>query len=82
MMRRHRDARIINTGSVGLPGIGAVTPYNDDVHWAEYAVLDADNDHCTIALHRTALDVSEMIRIARASAMPEFAWWSSLWRWG
>jgi predicted phosphodiesterase len=80
MMRRHRSARIINTGSVGLPGIGAVTPYNRDVHWAEYAVLDADGDHTAIALHRTPLDVAAMIRVARASEMPESDWWSSLWR--
>jgi putative phosphoesterase len=80
MMRRHRGTRIINTGSVGLPGIGAVTPYNRDVHWAEYAVLDADGDHTAITLHRTPLDVAEMIRVSRASDMPEFAWWSSLWR--
>ncbi|MGI8858102.1 MAG: metallophosphoesterase family protein [Thermomicrobiales bacterium] len=80
MMRRHRGARIINTGSVGLPGIGAVTPYNRDVHWAEYAVLDGDGDHTAITLHRTPLDVAAMVRVAHASDMPESAWWSSLWR--
>jgi predicted phosphodiesterase len=79
MMRRHKGARIINTGSIGLPGIGAVTPYNEDVHWAEYAVLDADGDHTAIILHRTPLDVAEMIRVAHASEMPESEWWSSLW---
>jgi predicted phosphodiesterase len=82
MMRRHGGARIINTGSVGLPGIGAVTPYNEDVHWAEYAVLDADGDQTAITLHRTPLDVAEMIRVAHDSDMPESEWWSSLWRQG
>jgi predicted phosphodiesterase len=82
MVRRHKGARIINTGSVGLPGIGAVTPYNEDVHWAEYAVLDAEGGHIAIALHRTPLDVAEMIRVSSAGEMPEFAWWSSLWRRG
>ena len=80
MLRRHRDAQIINTGSVGLPGIGAVMPYNDDVHWAEYAVLDAESDHSAIIFRRIPLDVSEMIRVAQASDMPEIAWWSSLWQ--
>jgi predicted phosphodiesterase len=79
MVRRHKGARIINTGSVGLPGIGAVAPYNRDVHWAEYAVLDADGDHTAITLHRTPLDVAEMIRVAHDSDMPESEWWSSLW---
>jgi predicted phosphodiesterase len=82
MMRRHRGARIINTGSVDLPGIGAVTPYNRDVHWAEYAVLDADGDHTAITLHRVPLDVAAMLHVAHASDMPETAWWSSLWRRG
>ena len=81
MVRRHKDAQV-NTGSVGLPGIGAVTPYNRDVHWAEYAVLDVDREHTAITLHRTPLDVAAMIRVARASDMPETAWWSSLWRQG
>jgi len=80
MMRRHKDMQIINTGSVGLPGIGAVTPYNRDEHWAEYAVLDVDGDHTAITLHRTPLDVAAMVRVAHASDMPESAWWSSLWR--
>ena len=51
-----------------------------DVHWAEYAVLDAEGDHTAITLHRTPLDVAEMVRVAHASTMPEFEWWSSLWR--
>jgi predicted phosphodiesterase len=80
MMRRHRGIPIINTGSVGLPGIGAVTPYNRDVHWAEYVVLDVGGDHVAITLHRTPLDVAAMVRVAPASGMPEADWWSSLWR--
>ena len=80
MLRRHRGMRLVNTGSVGQPGIGAVKAYNDDVHWGEYAVLDADSDDCAITFHRITLDVAEMIRIAQASDMPEIAWWSSLWR--
>lgn len=82
MLRRHKGARIINTGSVGLPGIGAVMPYNRDVRWGEYAVLDAADDHTAITFHRTPLDVEEMIAAAYASGMPEPAWWASLWQHG
>ncbi|MGI8689182.1 MAG: metallophosphoesterase family protein [Thermomicrobiales bacterium] len=82
MMRRYRDYQIINPGSVGLPGIGSVRPYNRDVHWAEYAVLDVDDDQTRIAFHRIALDVEKMIAAAYASGMPEPAWWASLWQRG
>lgn len=80
MMRRHEGVRVINTGSIGLPGIGAVTPYNRDVRWAEYAVLDADGEYTAITFHRTPLDVAAMIRVAHASEMPESDWRASLWR--
>lgn len=82
LVRRHRDARIINAGSVGLPGIGAVPPYNRDVRWAEYAVLDVGGDHAAITLHRTPLNVAEVVRVAHASGMPQAAWWASLWKQG
>ena len=80
MLRRHRDRRIVNPGSVGLPGVGSVRPYNRDVHWAEWAVLDVDDDQTRITFHRTSLDVETMIEMAYKSGMPEPAWWASLWR--
>ncbi len=82
MLRRHRDRQIINVGSVGLPGIGAVLPYNRAVHWAEYAVLDVDDDDTRITFHRVALDVENMVETAYASGMPELDWWVSLWKRG
>ncbi len=82
MMRRYRDRQIINPGSIGLSGVGSVRPYNRNVHWAEYAVLDVDDDQIRIAFHRIALDVETMIASAYASGMPEPAWWASLWQRG
>lgn len=82
MLRRHRDRRIINPGSVGLPGVGSVRPYNRDVHWAEWAVLDADGDDTRVSFHRTPLDVATMIEAAYASGMPEPDWWASRWQHG
>lgn len=80
MLRRYRDRRIINPGSVGLPGVGSVRPYNRDVHWAEWAVLDVDDDDTRISFHRTPLDVEKMIAAAYASGMPEPDWWAARWR--
>ncbi len=82
MLRRHRDRQIINPGSVGLPGVGSVRPYNHNVHWAEYAVLDVDDDATCVSFHRIALDVESMIAAAYASGMPEPDWWASLWERG
>ncbi len=79
MLRRHRDMQIVNPGSVGLPGVGATSPPNQHVRWAEYAVIDVDGEHLMIALHRTPLDVERMIATARASGMPNVAWWASKW---
>jgi predicted phosphodiesterase len=80
MLRRYGEARVINPGSVGLPGTGAIPPYNHDVHWAEYAVLDVADDRVAVHLHRIGLDVAAMLDGARASGMPEYDYWAAKWR--
>ncbi|HEU5347113.1 MAG TPA: metallophosphoesterase family protein [Ktedonobacterales bacterium] len=79
MMRRYGDAHLINVGSVGLAGVGAVVQRNRHVRWAEYAVVESDGDHLDISLRRTPLDVERMLESARASGMPEIEWWAGLW---
>lgn len=71
--------RTVNPGSVGLPGIGAIGPYNRGVRWAEYAVLDVDGDRTEVALRRAPLDLPALLAAARASDMPQYDWWASLW---
>jgi putative phosphoesterase len=80
MLRRHGTMRLINPGSVGLPGVGPAPPYNTDAHWAEYAVLDADGERAVISLCRTPLDLPAMIAAVAASGMPYGEWWASRWR--
>lgn len=80
MLRRYRDGRLINPGSVGLAGVGASVQRNRDVHWAEYAVIEADGERLEVSLRRTPLDVGAMVEAAYASGMPEVAWWTGLWR--
>lgn len=82
MVRRYRDAHIVNPGSTGLPGVGpAATLRNRDVRWAEYAVVDVDGERLNISLRRTPLDVEQMVALAYASEMPAPAieWWAGLW---
>jgi hypothetical protein len=83
LMRSYRGGRIVNAGSVGLPGVGPGGPHletNQNVGWAEYAVLTAAEGGLSIDLRRTALNVPKMLRAAKASKMPQFEWWMSRWR--
>ncbi|QBD79430.1 metallophosphoesterase [Ktedonosporobacter rubrisoli] len=82
MLRRHEQALLLNPGSVGLPGIGPERedlPRNQDVHWAEYAILTLDNGHVSVDLRRTPLDVSAILHAGYASGMPNLASWVRYW---
>jgi predicted phosphodiesterase len=79
MLRRHGGMRLVNPGSVGLPGVGPAPPYNTNVRWAEYAVLEVDGERTEISLRRTPLDVSAMVAVAEASGMPAVSWWAARW---
>jgi predicted phosphodiesterase len=83
LMRAYRGGRIVNPGSVGLPGVGPGGPRletNEDVSWAEYAVLTAAEGGISIDLRRTALNLPKMLRAAKASKMPQLDWWAAHWR--
>ncbi len=82
LVRRYRDGRLLNPGSVGLPGVGAgPPPQNRNVDWGEYAVFDMDGDRVhSVALHRLPLDVGAMLHIAAECDMPERKWWESKWQ--
>lgn len=79
MVRSYRGRRLINVGSVGLPGIGAIRPYNPNVHWAEYAVVDAGTTGLEVSLRRVALDIAAMIADAHMSRLPHVDWWAGTW---
>jgi predicted phosphodiesterase len=83
LVRAYRGGRIVNPGSVGLPGVGPGGPdleTNQDVSWAEYAVLTVAEGGVSVDLRRTALNVPKMLRAAKASKMPRFEWWTERWR--
>jgi predicted phosphodiesterase len=79
MIRRYRDGRLINPGSVGLPGVGAGRPYNLNPDWADYAIVDLGDDRTVLTLCRTRIDVRALIARARDAGMPEMEWWTSTW---
>lgn len=82
LFRRHGCARVINPGSVGLPGVGPGTPdlpVNRGVRWAEYAVLEADSGRLNVELRRVPVDLDRTLEAARASGMPHLDWWAGRW---
>ena len=82
MVRRLGATTFVNPGSVGLPGVGPGTdglPVNQNVAWAEFAVLEDGDRGIGIELRRIPLDVAEMIRTAERSGMPHVDWWRSHW---
>lgn len=82
LLRRHGDALVINPGSIGLPGVGPGgpdLPVNQQVSWAEFAVLSVGGEHTSVDLRRTAIDVERALAVAAASGMPHVAWWASKW---
>lgn len=82
LFRRHGDARMLNPGSVGLPGVGPGTPdlpVNGRARWAEYAVLEAADGRLAVDLRRVPVDLGRTLEAARASGMPHLEWWTGRW---
>ena len=82
LVRRDGDLLFVNPGSVGLPGVGPSHPLLElsrAVAWAEYAVLDAAAGGLRVELRRVPLDLDHLFADARASGMPDLAWWLDRW---
>jgi len=83
LVRRRRDAWLVNPGSVGLPGVGPDSPYlaaPRPASAAEYAVVDVSAGRVDIELRSVPLDVEHMVGFARACGMPHADWWAGRWR--
>lgn len=82
-LRQFDQQRFLNPGSAGLPGIGPTSdeiPRNRDVDWAEYAIVDASEEALAIEFRRVSVDVAAILHVAREVGMPDFDWWSTLWK--
>jgi predicted phosphodiesterase len=79
MIRRYADSIIVNPGSVGLafrswwPRPVRISP------WAEYGVLDGEDERLSIDLRRTPFDVSAFLEMSLKSGMPHAEWWVQSW---
>ena len=70
-IRRNGDLFFFNPGSVGF----AFSQYQPDGQfqadpWAEYAILNAENNQTSLEFRRVPFDTQELIRIYRASGRP------------
>jgi predicted phosphodiesterase len=81
LLRRYRDALVVNPGSVGLaydrvpiPGATVRNPA-----WAEYAILTVAGACVSVDLRRVPFDVAALVRTARERAMPHAQWWGADW---
>jgi predicted phosphodiesterase len=81
MLRRYRDALLLNPGSVGLaydrapsPGVSVRNP-----PWGEYAIVTASGGRLGVDLRRVPFDVAALKRAARANGMPYAEWWRAEW---
>ncbi|GHO85870.1 metallophosphoesterase family protein [Dictyobacter formicarum] len=82
MIRRYRDAHLVNVGSIGLPGVNAGSPElpdNHHVRWSEYGVLSIEQGRLSIDLRRTPLNLAALLEACRNSTMPCQEWWIQKW---
>lgn len=81
LVRRYRDAIVLNPGSVGLPHERERT--TDAVYnplRAEYAFLTDEDGSLNVKLRRTSLDSEAVVGAAQESDMPHADWWAEDWR--
>ncbi len=81
MTRRHRDALIVNAGSVGAPM--EEMPFTGEprlMPWAEYAIVDYQRGQLSVASRRISYNLSGEQKAAFVNGMPYASEWVQRWR--
>jgi len=80
MIRQHKHVIILNPGSVGMPLIFPIPGQEQRaILRAEYAIVEMRDGILSIDLRQLPIDYDEMVRIARASGLPDADFWISAW---
>jgi len=81
MLRRHRDALVLNPGTVGFvkDAIMPATPIRNP-SWAEYAVIACDDGQLDVSLRRVPFDLDALFAAFDASGIPRAHWRQGDWR--
>jgi predicted phosphodiesterase len=80
MMRRHRNASVIDVGSVGQPF--EEMPFHGTprfLPWAEYAIVGWVRGTLSVDLRRVPIDLDAVRRAAKESDMPGADEWADSW---
>jgi len=81
MMRRYRDAIVLNPGAVGFAkdAIPPAEPVRNP-SWAEYAVISSDGGRLDVSLRRVPFDLDALFAALDASGIPRPQWRKGDWR--
>jgi predicted phosphodiesterase len=82
MLRRHRDALVVNPGAVGFvkDAIPPAAPVRNP-SWAEYAVIASDGGGwLDVSLRRVPFDLDALFAAMDASGIPRAQWRKGDWR--
>jgi predicted phosphodiesterase len=80
MLRRFGHVTLINPGSTGLPyERNPATGQVCHPPWAEYALVEWQNDAMAIEFRRAPFDLEALIQAALESDMPHAEWWIKNW---
>ncbi|MBI3658967.1 metallophosphoesterase family protein [Candidatus Acetothermia bacterium] len=82
MIRRFREAIVMNPGSVGLPYERPRAKKEEILNppWAEYAIINYEKEKLGIELRRVPVDIQAIRQAALQSTMPDAAEWAAGWR--
>ena len=80
MFRRHKDALVLNPGSVGF-GMDHIPPHAEVRHpaWAEYAILNVEGDALSVELRRTPFNTTPLLQAIQSSGIPHAEWLANTW---
>ena len=81
MLRRHRDALVLNPGAVGFAkdAIPPAAPIGNP-SWAEYAVIALDGARLDASLRRVPFDLDALFAALDATGIPRAQWRKGDWR--
>ena len=80
MLRRYKDALVINPGSVGMPfQIQRKTEQLINPPWAEYVIITVAQEGTQIDFRRVPISPQAVVQMALESSMPHADWWSKDW---
>lgn len=81
MMRRYRDAIVLNPGTVGFAK-DAIPPGGPmrNPSWAEYAIIESNGGRLDVSLRRVPFDLDSLFAALDASGIPRAQWRKGDWR--